>query len=68
VKEAKPEEQQQQQQTLPTQPQPQHDGEEMDEDVQEGPTLIEDLEDETGGVWCMEQGRVVNWRAFFALL
>ncbi|KAI5778877.1 actin-domain-containing protein [Geopyxis carbonaria] len=29
---------------------------------------VEDEEDEEGAVWCMREGKVVNWGCFFALL
>lgn len=45
-----------------------HDPDEMEEDIETGPQLLEDLDDEEGAVWCMEKGRVVDWRAFFAML
>ncbi|KAK6501199.1 Actin-like protein arp9 (SWI/SNF complex component arp9) [Arthrobotrys musiformis] len=45
--------------------------EEMNGTKGEGSTsrlFYEDDDDEEGAVWCMDQGRIVNWEAFFALL
>ncbi|KAK6347864.1 Actin-like protein arp9 (SWI/SNF complex component arp9) [Orbilia javanica] len=45
--------------------------EEMNGTKEEGtnPKLFyEDDDDEEGAVWCLDQGRIVNWEAFFALL
>ncbi|KAK6357938.1 Actin-like protein arp9 (SWI/SNF complex component arp9) [Orbilia blumenaviensis] len=44
--------------------------EEMNGTKEEGGTKLfyEDDFDEEGAIWCMEQGRIVNWEAFFALL
>lgn len=45
--------------------------EKMDGTKEEGTNsklFYEDDEDEEGAVWCLDQGRIVNWEAFFALL
>ncbi|KAI5820416.1 hypothetical protein BZA77DRAFT_273932 [Pyronema omphalodes] len=39
----------------------------MEDDMGEG-IYIEDEDDEEGAVWCMKEGRVVDWGCFFALL
>lgn len=39
----------------------------LDEDMGDG-VYVEDEEDEEGAVWCMKEGRVVDWGCFFALL
>lgn len=39
----------------------------MEIDDEEG-VYVEDEDDEEGAVWCMKQGRVVEWGCFFALL
>ncbi|KAL7267415.1 Actin-like protein arp9 [Rhizina undulata] len=45
-----------------------HEDEE-DEDMGDGEGVyVEDEDDEEGAVWCMKEGRVVNWGCFFALL
>ncbi|KAF3192438.1 Actin-like protein arp9 (SWI/SNF complex component arp9) [Orbilia oligospora] len=47
------------------------DDEEMNGTKEEGANsklFYEDDDDEEGAVWCLEQGRIVNWEAFFALL
>ena len=50
------------------------EGEEIIEDIIEMPetengvVYVEDEDDDEGAVWPMQQGKVVNWGAFFALL
>lgn len=50
------------------------DGEETVEDIIEMPetdngiVYVEDEDEEEGAVWPLQQGKVVNWGAFFALL
>ncbi|EWC44706.1 hypothetical protein DRE_06484 [Drechslerella stenobrocha 248] len=39
-----------------------------DEDGADGKLYYDDDFDEEGAVWCLEQGRIVNWECFFALL
>ncbi|KAK6341614.1 Actin-like protein arp9 (SWI/SNF complex component arp9) [Orbilia brochopaga] len=39
-----------------------------DEDGADGKIYYDDDFDEEGAIWCMEQGRIVNWECFFALL
>lgn len=49
-------------------PKTEADGDEdMEDDMGEG-IYIEDEDDEEGAVWCMKEGRVVDWGCFFALL
>lgn len=42
------------------------DDDEEDEDM--GDVYVEDEDDEEGAVWCMKEGKVVDWGCFFALL
>lgn len=39
-----------------------------DEDMGEEGVYVEDEDDEEGAVWCMKEGKVVDWGCFFALL
>lgn len=39
-----------------------------DEDMGEDGVYVEDEDDEEGAVWCMKEGKVVDWGCFFALL
>ncbi|KAJ6262925.1 hypothetical protein Dda_1483 [Drechslerella dactyloides] len=39
-----------------------------DEDGADGKIYYDDDFDEEGAIWCIEQGRIVNWECFFALL
>ncbi|KAI5843585.1 actin-domain-containing protein [Tricharina praecox] len=41
--------------------------EDMGEDMGDG-IYVEDEGDEEGAVWCMKEGRVIDWGCFFALL
>lgn len=42
--------------------------EDEDEDMGEEGVYVEDEDDEEGAVWCMKEGKVVDWGCFFALL
>ncbi|RPB10075.1 hypothetical protein P167DRAFT_491600 [Morchella conica CCBAS932] len=42
--------------------------EDEDEDMGEDGVYVEDEDDEEGAVWCMKEGKVVDWGCFFALL
>lgn len=42
--------------------------EDEDEDMGEDGVYVEDDDDEEGAVWCMKEGKVVDWGCFFALL
>ena len=39
-----------------------------EEDEELGDVYVEDEDDEEGAVWCMKEGKVVDWGCFFALL
>lgn len=39
-----------------------------DDDMGEDGVYVEDEDDEEGAVWCMKEGKVVDWGCFFALL
>jgi len=40
----------------------------MDEDLVGDGVYVEDEDDEEGAVWCIKEGKVVDWGCFFALL
>lgn len=42
--------------------------EDEDEEMGEDGVYVEDDDDEEGAVWCMKEGKVVDWGCFFALL
>ncbi|RPA98380.1 actin-like ATPase domain-containing protein [Choiromyces venosus 120613-1] len=44
------------------------DDDEDEEDEDMGDVYVEDEDDEEGAVWCMKEGKVVDWGCFFALL
>lgn len=44
------------------------DEEDDEEDEDMGDVYVEDEDDEEGAVWCMKEGKVVDWGCFFALL
>jgi actin-related protein 9 len=40
---------------------------EDDETMGDG-VYVEDEDDEEGAVWCMKEGKIIDWGCFFALL
>ncbi|KAG0641809.1 hypothetical protein HOY80DRAFT_1134997 [Tuber brumale] len=44
------------------------DDDDDDDDEDMGDVYVEDEDDEEGAVWCMKEGKVVDWGCFFALL
>jgi actin-related protein 9 len=44
------------------------DEDDLDEEMGDGGVYVDDEDDEEGAVWCIKEGKMVDWGCFFALL